>query len=187
MVFVDFAYFGLGYGADEDRKIARTLLDKCDQIAFGFSYSKNASLYEHRAGLIAVKTNQKDLVESNLQNIVRKCISMAPGFGQEIMIRVYDQYLSQWITEIDEVRADIDHMREKFVDAFPQFEYMREGRGMFGLLNISSEKIKKLREDYSIYLAESSQLIFLDSKIPTLIMLLRLLRKYSKYLQKITF
>ena len=102
-VFVDFAYLGMGENLAEDRKMLQFLWNNLEEMALGLSYSKNASLYEHRTGALIIKTNSQDIVRSQLENIIRSSISMAPGFGQEIMNRVFEKYQDTWHQELQTV------------------------------------------------------------------------------------
>ncbi len=163
-VFVDFAYLGMGENLAEDRKMLQFLWNNLEEMALGLSYSKNASLYEHRTGALIIKTNSQDIVRSQLENIIRSSISMAPGFGQEIMNRVFEKYQDTWHQELQTVTDQIQEDRKLFVEALPEFDYLAEGQGMFGMLPLSPDHIKTLRTKYGIYLVGNGRINFAGVK-----------------------
>lgn len=160
IIFIDMAYLGMGDGIEEDRKMTQAIFKECKFCAIGASYSKNASLYEHRTGALIIKNDIKDLVTANLKNIMRESVSNPPGFGIETVVHLFENHYNQWRKELEEVRLEILKAREDFVNALPQFEHARTGRGMFGLLHISPEQINRLRDEFSIYLLGSSRINF---------------------------
>lgn len=160
ILFLDMAYLGMGDGLEEDREVCQLVFNECKFCAMSVSYSKNASLYEHRTGALIVKNDMKDLVSANLNNIMRESVSNPPGFGLETIIHLVENHYDQWRKELEEVRLEIMEARENFVNALPQFEHSRSGRGMFGLLHIPEEKINRLRDEFSIYLLKSSRINF---------------------------
>lgn len=160
-VLVDFAYLGFGNGLEKDRQFALEILKHVKNSAFTLSYSKNAAMYKHRLGAIFIPCNDVDLVESNLQNIIRQSISTTPGFGAEVMNIVLEQFPNEWFAELDEARIDIDERRNQLLDLLPErFQFLRECRGMFGMLGISPEQIERLKKEFAIYMPKSSRVNF---------------------------
>lgn len=160
-VLIDFAYFGLGKSAEEDSAGARLLVRELPNIAVAFSYSKNATLYCQRTGALFVKTQEKEIVESNLQHFVRKSISNTPAFGQKIINAVFKDRKNQWLNELDEMRSSIDNRRQSLVEALEgRVDYLKGTSGMFGLLKLQQGQIDALRNDFSIYLPNSGRICF---------------------------
>jgi len=160
-VFLDFAYLGFGEGIGEDRKYVQIFFDELDDVACGISFSKNASLYEHRIGVLIIKTNEKQAVESQLQQFTRESISMAPGLGQEVMTLVLRDHQKRWSQEVDDVRRDMDERKAMLLKELPdEFQSLKECRGMFGLLPLTSEQVQRLKNEYAVYVTENARINF---------------------------
>lgn len=165
LLYMDMAYCGFGEGIERDRKYIQMCFERMERFAVGVSFSKNASLYEHRCGALFVKTVNHVAVESQLQQSIRETISVPPGLGQEIMINILKNYRSEWEAELEKVRADIDARRDDLVGRLPdQFAKLRETRGMFGLLPFSYEQVLKLREEFAIYVLNNGRINFAGIK-----------------------
>lgn len=166
VVFIDAAYLGFGDGFAEDCEYVRTLFTELEDVACGVSYSKNASLYEHRTGALMIKTDRKNVLESQVQQLARESISMAPGAGQEVMIEVLGNNRAQWLKELEEVRISIDKRKSMLVERLPEtFRELLDTRGMFGFLKLTSDQIERLREDYAIYILPNTRVNFGGIKI----------------------
>lgn len=166
LVCMDMAYLGLGEGLGQDREYAKLCMSQVENFALGLSYSKNASLYEQRTGAIFVKTNDKEKVQSQMQRIARETISMAPGIGQEIMIHVLGPYRGEWEKELEEMRMSIENRKLELLGKLPEeFSYLKEARGMFGLLKLSKEQILRLKDEFAIYLLENGRVNFSGIKV----------------------
>ena len=159
-VFVDFAYLGLGNDLDSDCQNLRFLWENLDDIAFGASFSKNASLYKHHTGAVFVKTNRKKIVQSQLQNLIRSDISNPPAFGSDILINIFENNFEQWKKELNAIKNSLNQRREKLCQKVgSKFDYLRRERGLFGMLPLSPQQISKLKKN-SIYLPESGRINF---------------------------
>jgi|CXWL01.1.fsa_nt_gi aspartate aminotransferase len=164
-VFLDVAYLGFGEGIEQDRAYSRLLFEELDEIACGLSFSKNASLYEHRIGVLIIKSKKKKEVESQLQQLTRESISMAPGLGQEAMTYVLRDHADEWVREVDEVRDDMEARKKLLLDQLPeQFQVVRECRGMFGLLPLSKDQVHRLRKEFGVYLTDNARINFAGIK-----------------------
>lgn len=158
-VLIDAAYFGFGDDFKTDSKNLTELFAVFDNVAVAFSYSKNASLYEHRTGALFVKTNNKLAVESQLQQLARESVSMAPGIGQEIMNNVFANSFVEWEQEVTSIRQTLTNRRQLLVESLPsRFAYLAESAGMFGLLPFSPDQILELRQKYSIYFPNNGRI-----------------------------
>ena len=68
-----------------------------------------------------------------------------------------------WLEEVSEIRDRIKLMRSCFVDGLKKrgvqrdFSFVTEHNGMFSLLGLNIEQIKRLRDEFSIYLLHSSR------------------------------
>lgn len=160
-VILDFAYLGLSEGMNVDLKYLHFLNEKVNNIASVISFSKNGTLYEHRVGLLTVKTQNKEALESHLQRLVRQTISQPAGFGQKIMYRVLRDYRDEWLKELGDMHDSIESRRSEFFDGFEGLpEYLKDTKGMFALLPFDKEKIQKLRDDFSIYMPSNGRINF---------------------------
>lgn len=161
MMFVDFAYWGFGEGIEADKKYVKLLFDELEHVACGISFSKNASLYEHRIGSLIIKTKAKKVVESQLRQLTREAISMAPGLGQEAMTIVFKKYFEDWKTEVDNVRDDMEYRKALLLKELPEaFQEVKECKGMFGLLPLTKEQVMRLRKEYSVYVTDNGRINF---------------------------
>lgn len=155
-VLVDSAYLGFGDEIKSEIAYLQKLLSGLNNVAIAISFSKNASLYEHRTGILYVKApdpTSATAIESQLQQLSRESISMAPGIGQELMTLVYEHHLQEWLSELNGLRLKLDQKRNNLITAVPSLYYLAACRGMFGILQFSPEQIQKLKTEYSIYLS----------------------------------
>jgi len=164
-LFVDFAYWGFGEGIEADRKYVQLLFEELEDVACAVSFSKNASLYEHRIGSLIIKTKKKREVESQLRQLTREAISMAPGLGQEAMTIVFKKYFEQWKSEVDAIRDDMEYRKELLLKELPEaFQAMKQCKGMFGLLPMAKEQVLRLRKEYSVYVTNNGRINFAGIK-----------------------
>jgi aspartate/tyrosine/aromatic aminotransferase len=125
------------------------------------SFSKNASLYEHRIGVLIVKTKKKREVESQLQQMTRESISMAPGLGQEAMTYILRDHYAQWVKEVEDVRQDLLQRKEMLLKLLPEsFQSLRSTAGMFGLLPLNLEQVQRLKKDHAVYVSDAGRINF---------------------------
>lgn len=161
MVFLDFAYLGFGEGVEADKAYAQLLFDQLDDVACGISFSKNASLYEHRIGVLIVKTKKKRELESQLQQMTRESISMAPGLGQEAMTYILRDHYARWVKEVEDVRQDLLQRKDMLLKLLPEsFQALRSTAGMFGLLPLNLEQVQRLRKDHAVYVSDAGRINF---------------------------
>lgn len=160
-VFIDAAYLGFGNGLNEDIAEIRAIFAAVDRIAIGVSFSKNASMYRHRLGALFMKTTDAEKVEALMQTLVRESISMPPGFGSSVMVDVLMNARDAWAAELDSARRDIDSRRTSLIAQLPAtFHHLKNCRGLFGLIGLSREQIDRLRDEYAIYIPNSSRVNF---------------------------
>ena len=107
------------------------------------------------------KTNKKDLVESNLQNLIRGSISNAPAFGAEIMSMIFNDDIDSWKNELESARSDLVSRRKQFCEALAlDLPALQNGKGMFGLLPLNKNQIAELKEKYAIYIPDNGRISF---------------------------
>lgn len=167
-LFLDFAYLGFGEGLDADRKYLQEIFEAADNLAVGVSYSKNASLYRHRMGALMVKTSdekRKNILESQLQQMVRESISNLPLFGAEVMEIVFERYGDDWLGELELARRDVDERRSLLLEKLlgenrERFGYLERTRGMFALLGIDRNQVDFLARERGIYVPFDGRINF---------------------------
>lgn len=165
LLYMDMAYCGFGEGLERDREYIQKCFERMERFAVGVSFSKNASLYEHRCGALFVKSVNHVCVESQLQQSIRETISVPPGLGQEIMVNVLKNHREDWETELEKVRLDIDERRTDLIERLPEkFAGLLNTRGMFGLLPLSKEEVLRLRKEFGIYILDNGRINFAGIK-----------------------
>ena len=64
-----------------------------------------------------------------------------------------------WQTELEQMRTRIVKMRQALVEQLgDDFAFIREEFGMFSFLGISPQQVTRLREEYGIYMVESTRI-----------------------------
>ncbi len=161
-LLVDYAYFGMGEGWDIDVQYAKIFSEKADRCAIIFSFSKNATLYKHRLGMLYVKdeTTPRSRINEHLENIVRESISNPPAFGAMVMDRIFTHYLENWKEDLETMRQSIDSRRNAlFEKVGNQFPHLEDSRGMFTLMGFDVSTVQSLKEQ-GIFMPDSSRINF---------------------------
>ncbi len=167
--FLDMAYQGLGKGLKEDNFAVQTVLEQCSEAVIVVSCSKNFGLYRERTGalmVLSLNAKQSDAARSHVLNNARCSYSMAPYHGCSIVGAVLsDKSLSKlWKDELESMRLSIIKSRNLLADSLNQnqskrdYNYLKRNGGMFSYLGLSKEQVIQLREQYSIYMLESSRI-----------------------------
>lgn len=162
--FVDVAYQGLGAGLDEDAAGVRWMAERVPEMLIAASCSKNFGLYRERTGALMLLGKSEDVTraaESQALNAARQTYSMAPSHGALIVgMILQDAALERgWRQELDQMRGRISGMREAVVERLGNdFAFIREEFGMFSFLGITQEQLRRLREEYGIYMAGSTRI-----------------------------
>jgi len=160
--FVDIAYQGLGRGLDEDARGLHRLLDACDEVIVAHSCDKNFGLYRDRVGSLWIKTGdpgQSRIAMDHVLQIAREMWSMPPDHGAAaVRIVLDDQTLTaDWKVELGEMRDRIARVRKQIAAADPRLAYIGEQYGMFSMLPLEIDQVRKLRTDHAIYMADSGR------------------------------
>ena len=159
---IDFAYQGLGRGFDGDRRGVEIMLDKCDEAIVAQSCDKNFGVYRDRVGCLFIKTGSEgatQLAMRHLLQIAREMWSMPPDHGAAaVRVVLEDQALTaDWLAEVGEMRARIARIRGRIAAADPRLAYIGEQFGMFSMLPLERDQVRRLREDKAIYMADSGR------------------------------
>jgi aspartate aminotransferase len=116
--------------------------------------------------VICEKPSQRDIVLGNLMNVARSIYSMPPDHGAAIVARVLSnpQLRKMWVSELDGMRNRLNGLRQLLVDELAQrktatdFSFIANECGMFSFLGISKEQVIRLREEFHVYMVESSRI-----------------------------
>ena len=165
---VDMAYQGFGTGLDEDAKGLRYLADHVEEMLLCSSCSKNFGLYRERIGAVSVVSADSkisDIARVNLLSVVRSIYSMPPAHGAIIVASILDstELTALWHQELAEMRNRINNYRQLIIDKLAgegvtqDFSFITRQHGMFSFLGINKEQIARLRNEFSIYMVDSSR------------------------------
>ncbi|NRQ43874.1 aspartate/tyrosine/aromatic aminotransferase [Rheinheimera sp. YQF-2] len=165
---VDMAYQGFGSGLDEDAKGLRHLADNVEEMILCSSCSKNFGLYRERIGavsIVAADSKVTDVAKVNLLSVVRSIYSMPPAHGAIIVANILDsnELTSLWHEELAEMRNRINSYRQLIIDKLAgegvqqDFSFITRQHGMFSFLGINKEQISRLRNEFSVYMVDSSR------------------------------
>lgn len=167
--FIDIAYQGLAEGLDEDAYGVRVMAERLPEVLVAMSCSKNFGLYRERVGAVSVVArNAEDAAGalSNLSSIARGLYSMPPDHGAAIVDRVLhdSQLRALWLDELGAMRGRLNALRLLLAGRLAErgvahdFSFIARERGMFSFLGISREQVIRLREEFHVYLVESSRI-----------------------------
>jgi len=165
--FIDLAYQGLSEGLDEDAFGVRLMAQHVPEMIVVASCSKNFGLYRERVGsvsVVAADRKARDKVLSNLSSVARGLYSMPPDHGAAIVDRVLHSptLRAQWVDEVAAIRKRINSLRAVLVGKLAErgvardFSFIERERGMFSFLGITREQVVRLREEFHVYMLESS-------------------------------
>ncbi len=164
--FIDIAYQGLGEGLDRDAQGVRLMAERLPEVIVASSCSKNFGLYRERTGalmLIAANTQQGQAATSQLLSAIRSHYSMPPSHGAAVVEMILDtpELMQQWQHELATMCSRILALRAAFSQALApagDFSFIERQRGMFSFLGISPQQVQILREEFGIYMLDSSRI-----------------------------
>jgi aspartate aminotransferase len=167
--FIDIAYQGLAEGLDEDAYGVRLMAEKLPEVVVVTSCSKNLGLYRERVGaasVVSASAEAAKLAAANLANVARGIYSMPPDHGAAIVGHILgDPALrEQWVQELAQMRSRLNGLRKLLVDKLAarntpmDFSFIAKERGMFSFLGITKEQVIRLREEFHVYMVESSRI-----------------------------
>jgi aromatic-amino-acid transaminase len=169
LAFFDIAYQGFGDGIDEDASAIRLFAAEGMPFLVASSFSKNFSLYGERCGALHVAcpdSRQADNVLGQLKAAVRRTYSSPPTHGARIIATVLESndLRAAWDRELSEMRTRIKAMREGLHASLlarrpdADFGYLLKQRGMFSFTGLSPVQVRRLREEFALYLVGSGRI-----------------------------
>ena len=151
--FIDIAYQGLGQGLDEDAAGLRLLVERLPEVIVAASCSKNMGLYRERVGnalfICRDEANAQAIVSQALV-AARRIYSMPPAHGALLA------ELAAMCQRINGLRIDLRQKLEK--KSGRDFGFIERENGMFSFLGLSTEQALRVRNDYSVYMLDSSRI-----------------------------
>ncbi|MGD8810068.1 MAG: amino acid aminotransferase [Gammaproteobacteria bacterium] len=167
--FIDLAYLGLARGLEDDAYGVRLMAESVPEMIVVSSCSKNFGLYRERVGTCSVvfaDDSEREGVASNLANVARSLYSMPPDHGAAIVATILgDATLRKlWYSEVDAIRNRLNGQRRLLVEKLAargtrtDFSFIANESGMFSFLGLSREQIVRLREEFHVYMVESSRI-----------------------------
>ncbi|NVJ61286.1 MAG: aspartate/tyrosine/aromatic aminotransferase [Gammaproteobacteria bacterium] len=167
--YVDIAYQGLGDGLEEDVAGVRYLSERVPEMVIATSCSKNFGLYRERTGCLLIQTESAQTakaIQTQIQDVARANYSMSPAYGGFLVdIVLHNEALNrEWKEELDAMATRVKSLRHGLLEQIKaqgvsqNFDFITEQKGMFSYLGISKEQVTQLRNDFSIYMADSSRI-----------------------------
>ncbi|MDE0005161.1 MAG: aspartate/tyrosine/aromatic aminotransferase [Rhodospirillaceae bacterium] len=169
--FVDLAYQGLAENLEQDAYGARVMAERTGELLLAASCSKNLGLYRERVGLastVARTADEAAVTRTNLAQMGRGIYSMPPDHGAAIVSCIlHDGELTAlWLDELGGMRDRLNGLRRTFADKLAErgapgdFAFIARERGMFSFLGLTREQVIRLREEFHVYMVESSRINF---------------------------
>jgi aromatic-amino-acid transaminase len=160
---LDLAYQGLGEGLDEDAAGVRIVLEQVPAALIAYSCDKNFGLYRERTGAlfgVAASREGARIAHSNVLSLARAAWSMPPDHGAAAArIILEDPALAaDWRAELAGMRDRIVSMRALLGTIDPAFAPLAHQHGMFSTLPLSPEQVRRLREEFAIYMPNSGRI-----------------------------
>ena len=167
--FIDIAYQGFAQSLATDAFIVRHLADLVPEMIVSSSCSKNFGLYRDRVGtltLMAADKAAKDVVYSQVNNVVRTIYSVPPDHGAVVVATILNDpdLKVAWRVELAQMRTRLREMRVLLNDALKEkapghdFSHLVRARGMFCFLGIPEDQVNRLKRDYGVYMVGSSRI-----------------------------
>ena len=168
---VDCAYTGMAKSLAEDSYMARKFLAEVPECAVTISCSKIFSLYNDRTGMLLIKSGNKDVVQSQLNAIMRCNYSISPYHGAGVVAELLTtaSLYEQWQAELEQMRTNIESSRDLLITTLAKHKivipHLKNCNGMFALLGLTIEQCRQLRAEKHIYLLDDSRINVIGVKV----------------------
>jgi len=167
--YIDMAYQGLGTGQDEDAFGIRLFAAELPEVLVAVSCSKNFGLYRERVGVLHVVTEKPAVGIAALSHevrVARSIYSMPPDHGAAIVNEILgnEALRAGWTRELAVMRERINGLRRQLVaqlrEACParDFGFIAKQQGMFSLLGLDVEQVKRIRAERHVYMTDDSRI-----------------------------
>lgn len=165
--FFDNAYQGFASGdKDEDAYGIRLFFEEQLEFLVCESFSKNMGLYGERLGCLHVVSNNTDNttnVQTLLTTIFRSQCSFAPLFGAKVASYLFDDFKSQWDSDVMKITNRLKSIREKVLTKLQQlntpgsWDFILSQTGLFWYSGLNISQVEKLTNEYHIYLPSNGR------------------------------
>ncbi len=169
---VDLAYQGFGDGLESDAAGVRAVAALSSQAIVCSSYSKNFGLYNDRIGavtFVAADADEAQAVLSQAKRRIRSNYSNPPANGARIVATILDDATlkTQWEEELAGMRGRINGVRLDLKNALDAAgvslseqgnDFITQQRGMFSFSGLSKDQVKRLKEQWAIYIVGSGRI-----------------------------
>ena len=106
------------------------------------------------------------MTAANAANVARGIYSMPPDHGAAIAAHIFNDpaLRAQWSQELTDMRSRLNGLRKLLVDKLAarntpkDFSFVAKERGLFSFLGITKEQVIRLRDEFHIYMVESSRI-----------------------------
>ncbi len=167
--FVDLAYQGLDSGLNEDAKGLRHLSENIEEMLVATSCSKNFGLYRDRTGSLLFQTANSansSAVLTQAMEAARSSYSMSPAYGGFLVNMILNDadLRQEWETELNAMASRIKDLRKGLLEKIvargidKDFSYITKQKGMFTYLGLNKDQVHRMRDEYAIYMADSSRI-----------------------------
>jgi aspartate/tyrosine/aromatic aminotransferase len=166
---VDFAYQGFGFGLREDADWLAGLARPGLEFLVCSSFSKNFALYNERVGALTIVAADPSRVSSALSHLkiaIRSNYSNPPAHGGDVVEIILDDpdLRARWEVDLAGMRDRILGNRRMLVEALADaqvpgnWEPIAHQRGMFALLNLSNDQVRRLRDEFAVYVVSRGRI-----------------------------
>ncbi len=166
---VDFAYQGFGFGLREDADWLTGLARPGLEFLVCSSFSKNFALYNERVGaltLVAADAARVSAALTHLKVAIRANYSNPPAHGADVVETILNdpELKARWEVELAGMRDRLLGNRRALVEALVaadvpgQWEPIAHQRGMFALLNLSTDQVRRLKEELGVYVVSRGRI-----------------------------
>lgn len=167
--FIDAAYLGFSESFDQDALAIRLAAELVPEAIIVNSCSKNFGLYRERTGLltfIGETATHAKASQSQGMSKARQIYSMSPYHGGGIVGTILSNadYTKEWLNEVGQMRDRMNDLRSEFAtqmnnkQSVRDFGFIDRNRGMFSNLGISKDQVLRLRDEFKIYMLDSSRI-----------------------------
>ena len=162
VVLLDSAYQGLKDKPEKDREPIDRFLQAGIPILITWSAAKNHSIYALRTGLACAVLPSADLIASidgHYSRITRQIHSASATIGQMVVARTQEAYQEEWRADLRTARASVAHKRSLMQESLPElFRSSLKGFGMFALLPLSVDQIRRLKNEHKVFMTEDGRI-----------------------------
>jgi len=167
----DLAYQGFGDSLVEDVFAIRLAAKTLPESIVSYSCSKNFGIYRERVGCTVFINQNSKQADATLMHAIasmRSNYSMSPYHGAGIVGHLLSDpaLKKQWQQELADICIELKQLREQFATMMnakqsqKDFNFIINNKGMFSFLGINTRHILDLRQDFGVYVLDSSRINF---------------------------